>query len=162
MHANQDTHQDQNKEAEIPEGANVYAILVEDDEQRPRIMEQYFGPHAVLVEAAMFQWMSALCEDYAGGYWEMFTISTGGCFLVPPCTPDQVRVSVPSNGYEGRMSPRAAGIVALLFAISHQQAVLIQRSGMDEDTDRLSDSYAMLRHFAIGLPDAEEILSAID
>ena len=81
---------------------------------------------------------------------------------MPPCTPDQVRVSVPSNGYEGRMSPRAAGIVALLFAISHQQAVLIQRSGMDEDTDRLSDSYAMLRHFAIGLPDAEEILSAID
>ncbi len=65
-----------------------------------------------------------------------------------------VRLSVDSNGYEGRMSADAAGITVCLFAFS---LLSFERQG-----DVYSRHFHWLRDFALGHVEAGEIFAAID
>jgi len=97
------------------------------DALRPGFMARLFGTRILgLGEAQVFNWMDRLSPDYGGGYWEFFELSNGGLFLAPEdaCCPlvdgqRRLRIRVDGNGYEGLMSPQAAGLLATSFALNH-------------------------------------------
>ena len=52
------------------------------------------------------------------GFWDFIELSNGGFYMAPQHE-GTFRFSVDTNGYEGEMSPDAAGITVCLFAYSH-------------------------------------------
>ncbi|WP_394854163.1 antirestriction protein [Serratia marcescens] len=46
---------------------------------------QHFGdiPQWLHLESPIFSWLNLLCKDYHGDYWEFYTLSNGGAFIIP-------------------------------------------------------------------------------
>lgn len=93
----------------VPEG-NRLATL-------PRI----FGPqHMMAFESRVYHWMRELTEGserpYTGGLWDYYTLSNGG-FYMAPALDGEMTLTSPS-GNSGKMSVKAAGITASLYAVN--------------------------------------------
>ncbi|OOG28854.1 hypothetical protein B1C78_00530 [Thioalkalivibrio denitrificans] len=132
--------------------AAVTAVQVPGDE-RIGTMPSVFGKHMIVAEAMVYDMMGRLCDTYHGAYWQFFRLSNGGFYMAPEHD-GNMKISWPMNGYEGEMSPDAAGIVACLFAFS-----LMAERTTDE---RFIDLFHALREFAAGHPECRKILAAID
>src|SRR2546429_9757582 len=91
----------------IPEGERLEAL--------PR----HFGRLMMQVEGAIYDSMRMLAREYSGGLWTFNELSNGG-FYMSPDIPGPLKIHCHMNGYEGEMSPDAAGITACLFALSHR------------------------------------------
>lgn len=122
--------------------------------QRRGFLPKLFGQHFMKGEAYVYAWMSRLCEEYQGGYWEFYDLSNGGGFLAPTHRQTPMKLSWASNYFEGSMTAEAAGIVATLYALSH----LANETG----DDLLIDHYDLLRDYAQEHPEAGLIFGAID
>jgi hypothetical protein len=83
----------------------------------------------------------------------MVELTNGGFYLRTGSEP--VAFRVPSNGFEGVMSPDAAGITVCLFAYSHLSFQF------PADTCLSRHSF-LLRAYAIEHPEASLIFAAID
>lgn len=67
-------------------------------------------------EALVYFWMGILSKDYRGGRWDYYRTSNAAMYLAPQ-RPKILRISVVSNGFVGKLSADAAGIVATIYAL---------------------------------------------
>lgn len=109
--------------------------------------------NTMLLQEFAFRWAQRLYADYNGGTWDFVHASNESAYMALPGN-QQMRVVVPTNGYEGTMSSDAAGIVATLFALSD----LANRT----EDDRIIELYYKLRELASEHAESREILRAID
>jgi hypothetical protein len=123
------------------------------ESERLTMLPRHFGRHMMTVERAVYNFMRSLVNDYAGGYWKFVELSNGGCYMAPE-TSKAFQVRVDGNGYEGSMSPEAAGITVCLFAFSHLSFQI--------EDESLSKHYYWLRDFAFEHREASAIFAAID
>ncbi len=128
-----------------------------DDAQRMTVPAGLFGVHfAARVEPYVFGIARTLSSDYDGGYWEFYTLSSGG-FYMAPSGEEFFRVRC-ENGYEGTMSGDALGIVCCLYAYSH-----LSFAGPDALAGECARQYHLLREWALaGHAEAPAILAATD
>ena len=113
-----------------------------------------FGKNSYLKgEHAAYQWMRQLCQEYTGGYWRFFALSTGGCFMAPEGH-TSYRMTNAMNWSDETISAQAAGIVVTLFALS-----TLLHSEADEC---LIYNYHCLHDFLAGHDEAQAMLRLID
>ena len=134
-------------------GTPVVARRVEDSE-RLMTLPRHFGDRLLAFEGAVYDLMRRFSPDYRGGFWEFIELSNGG-FYMSPQHEGSFRFSVDTNGYEGEMSPDAAGITVCLFAYSHL-------SFRYPDHIVFADRFHRLREFALEHAEAAAIFAAID
>lgn len=129
------------------------ATLVAED-NRLLFLPSFFGPKYMLRgEALVYGWMNRLCEIYNGGYWQFYDTTNRACYMAPDMD-SPVEISVDGNGFHGKMSADAAGIVATLFALG--------QLAQETREDHLIDFYHLLRNFAYKHPESSAIFRAID
>ena len=124
------------------------------DSERLTTIPRHFGDRLLVFEGAVYDFMRRFSPDYRGGFWDFTELSNGG-FYMSPQHEGTFRFSVDTNGYEGEMSPDAAGITVCLFAYSHL-------SFRYPDDDAFGDHFHLLRAFAIEHAEAAAIFAAID
>lgn len=135
----------------VNDSASITAARV-PDEERMNTLPRHFGRHLLSVENAIYAWLRELSGEYSGGYWHFYELSNGGFYMAPQCESLQLRVD--GNGYDGRMSGDAAGIVACLFALSHLSFRI--------PNDMLSRHFHQLLEFAAEHREASAIIAATD
>jgi hypothetical protein len=124
------------------------------DTERLQFLPRHFGRQMLLVERTVYAHLEHLSIDYRGGFWDYYELSNGGCFMKPE-RHGGYRMEVEGNGFRGKLDAECAGIVAMLFALSHLS--------MGYPTlERLAERYHQLHAFACEHPDANLILAAID
>lgn len=115
-----------------------------------------FGIHFPLnIEPTVYSITSHIAPDYAGGYWDFYTLSNGG-FYMQPATETMFDV-ICDNGYEGKLSGEALGVTVCLYAYSH-----LSFSDNDHCVDIYAKHYHLLREFMLEHSEATNILKAID
>nr|WP_290467183.1 antirestriction protein [Aeromonas salmonicida]WIW80815.1 Antirestriction protein [Aeromonas salmonicida subsp. salmonicida] len=124
------------------------------DSKRMDMMPKYFGRWMMKTEGNIYGWLKEICESYKGGYWDMWEVSNGAFFMVPPARDEGYNLSVNSNGFEGVLTAHATGIVACLFAYYYMWEMT--------DDDRFVQLYHSLRAYALTLDERSLIYSAID
>ena len=122
------------------------------DAERIVTLPNHFGRHCLTVEDAIYHWLRELSEDYQGGYWHFYELSTGGFYMAPES--ESLRLRVDGNRHEGTLSGDAAGITACLFAFSH-----LSFRFRDETFSR---HFHWLREFATEHREASAIFAATD
>lgn len=124
------------------------------EDARLDFLPRYCGPLFGVVQSAVFNALTELSVGACqGGYWEFYELSNGGFFMAP-IRKDNIRIVCTGNGYDGGMTPEAAGITATMFAIGR---VLFQFP-----QDELCEHYYRLRDYAMDHDEAWSILAAID
>ena len=125
------------------------------ESERLSIVDGLFGMSYMLkLEPAVFSIAEALAEEYTGGYWEFHDLSNGG-FYMAPRHDTEFTVSC-ENGFEGKLSPDAFGIVVCLHTFSELSF------GDDRLAQTCSTQYHFLREYAAEHPEARLIYRAID
>lgn len=145
---------------QIPTPASAKAtssspIVAKDvpDGQRMTFLPRRFGSRLVLAaESMLYEWLRRLSPDYTGGIWRFVDLSNGG-FYMAPYGDTPLRVRWDDNGFDGQLSPDAAGIVATLFTLSH-----LSFAGHEA----LADAYQQLLDYAASHPESASIFRAID
>jgi hypothetical protein len=142
------------------------ATLVSESD-RTAFLPRLAGKHAMPFEARAFDFAEHFLPGYLGGMWDFYEVGEDGLgFMVPPLTdapglPAGLHeIGVPSNGYTGRVSAEAAGIIITLFALNHTYHSIRGRS--DDEEDFLADRYQALLDYACEHPEAAAIGGAID
>ena len=123
------------------------------DSKRMDMMPKYFGRWMIKTEGNIYGWLGHICKSYNGGYWDMWEVSNGAFFMVPPAKDEGYSLSVDSNGFEGVLTAHATGIVACLFTYS---ALSFQ------GCETCGEMYHLLLDYAEQHPEASLIFSAID
>jgi len=86
------------------------------DEAWLNTVTRHFGDYQLTVEEAVHGWLQEISEDFPGP-WHTYELSNGGLFMAPAL--ESARIQVASNGYRGRLSGDAAGVLVSLFALNH-------------------------------------------
>ena len=134
-------------------GTPVVARRVQDSE-RLTSLPRHFGNRLLAFEGAVYDLMRRFSPDYRGGFWDFTELSNGG-FYMSPEHEGTFRFLIDTNGYEGEMSPDAAGITVCLFAYSHL-------SFRYSEDDVFASHFHRLRKFAMEHAEASAIFAAID
>ena len=138
-----------NQTAETP---SIVATLV-PEERRMDILPRYFGRHMIRGENAVYTAMESLCDANCHGSWNYVELSNG-TFYMAPRMDGPLTISCDGNGYTGKMSSDAAGIVATLFALNAM--------AWSTEDETLTDLYHRLLAFVPSHAEAREIFAAID
>lgn len=132
----------------------IFNIVV-PEAQRMNVVDKLFGIQYVLIlEPAVFRFAETLASKYKGAYWTFHTLGNGGFYMSPRS--DTIFAVGCENGFEGKLSADALGIVACLYAYSHLSF------GDDEFAETCAAQYHLLREFVFQHPEAKKILRAID
>ncbi len=123
------------------------------ESQRLAAIVRHFGKYSLEFETLLYQMMEGLSPDYQGGYWAFYELSNGGFYMVPTGRPSY-QIEVAGNGFDGRLSAEAAGLVAAVFALNY----LISET----DSEAVLGKYEQLLDFAGQHQEAGLIFSAID
>ena len=125
------------------------------ESQRMNVVDKLFGIQYVLVlEPAIFRFAETLAPAYTGAYWTFHTLGNGG-FYMSPRSGTIFAVSC-ENGYEGKLSADALGIVACLYAFS----ALSFGDGAFAET--CAEQYHLLREYVFQHTEAKQVLRSID
>lgn len=116
-------------------------------------LPRHFGVMGIVVEHAVYGTLARMAENYRGGYWHYHELDNGGFYMAPENDTPYLLI-VEGNGYEGIVSPDAAGIVACAMAYSH----LSFRS----DGPLFAKAFHQLRAYIFTHPEHAEILQALD
>lgn len=108
----------------------------------------------IRLEPAVFDIAGRLAPEYNGGYWQFYALSNGGFYMAPQS--DTVFAVSCENGFEGKLSADALGIVACLYAYSHLSF------GEGAFAEKCAEHYHLLREFMMGHAEVRAILGAID
>ena len=141
-----------------PESAIVATRVPEH--RRMKFLPKYLGSNLLDMshrESSLYTLMAQLSSDYTGGMWHFYELSNGAFYMAPDYS-QPMQMDVQGNGFSGRMSPDAAGIVATLFALS----AFAMRTIDTPEGDRFADHYHGLRDFVLAHPERGLILNAID
>lgn len=134
-----------------PNGSIVATIVPES--RRMEFLPLHFGVKMMMrLEIGVYGWMSRLCSAYNGGLWAFIELSNGGAYMVPTGA-EYFDLRVEGNGFDGRVSPDAAGVIATTFALNE----LIWKGH-----DAAREKYDQLYDFIVEHADREAILRAID
>lgn len=132
--------------------AGITRILV-PHEKRITFLPRVFGSrHMIEGESMVYAWMSSLCPEYRGGFWDFYDLSNGG-FYLRLASDRSFAVHVDGNGFTGVMSADAASITASLFAINHL---------LFKGASHLDDAFYALRDYARQHEEGTSIIRAID
>lgn len=123
------------------------------EDNRMNFMPKHLGRHLWQGQNLFPAYLERMSPDYSGAYWEFFELSNGGWYIAP-MSDQHFNMSWSGNGYEGEMSADAAGITASLYALCHLANTT--------EEDAIISAYHLLRDFAVGHPEGQEILAAID
>lgn len=138
--------------AKAARSSPIVAKDVPDGKRQDFLPWRFGSRHALRAESMLYDWMQQLSPDYIGAIWRFVNLSNGGFYLAPyGDTPMQVRWE--DNGFDGKLSPNAAGIVATLLTLSH-----LSFAGHEE----LADAYQLLLDYAASHPENASIFRAID
>lgn len=123
---------------------------------RLAFVDKLFGINYVLkLEPTVFRFAEQLAAPiYNGGYWQFFALSNGGFYMAPRLS-TIFDVSC-ENGFEGKLSADALGLVAFLYSYSHLSF------GGDGFAETCAGQYHLLREHMFGHPEVRSILGAID
>lgn len=134
---------------------NIITNNIVPEVDRMAIVDRLFGIAYVLkLEPAVFSIAEALSEEYRGGFWEFHELTNGGFYMAPRFD-TELTLSC-ENGFEGKMSPDAFGITAMLYAYSELSF------GDDRLAQVCAEHYHLLREYAAQHPEAKLIHQAID
>lgn len=123
---------------------------------RIAIPAQQFKQHFPFkIEPTIYNIARMLCPGYQGAYWDFYTLSNNGFFMVPDI--DESVSIICQNGYEGRISKEAFGIIVCLYAYSHLSFVKVSALAAMS-----SEHFHALREFALQHAEAAAILEAVD
>lgn len=125
------------------------------DSHRIHFWPKYFGqvPKWVLIEPQVFGWLDRWCDDYRGDFWDFYTLSNGGAFMVPGTEQDYVLLNA-LNGNGATVSREAAGIAACLMAYSHHAC--------RTESEEMTEHFYRLREYALQHIESNAIFSLID
>ena len=121
--------------------------------QRLRTLPRVIGPLYLSFENTVYNMMGHYCTNYAGGYWEFYTLSNGGFYMAPDQS-QPMTIIVDGNGFSGELSADAAGVFITLMALN-------QFAWRSRD-ERFADLFYQLHEFALNHTEANAILRAID
>jgi hypothetical protein len=125
------------------------------ESQRMAVVDKLFGIQYVLVlEPAVFRFAETLAPAYAGAYWTFHTLDHGGFYMGPRL--DTIFAVSCENGYEGKLSADALGMVACLYAFSALSF------GNGTFAEACADQYHLLREYVFQHAEAKAILRVID
>lgn len=125
------------------------------ESERMAVVDKLFGIQYVLVlEPAVFRFAETLARKYKGAYRTFHTLENGG-FYMAPRSDTNFAVSC-ENGFEGKLSADALGIVSCLYAFS----ALSFGEGTFAET--CAEQYHLLREYVFQATEARAILRAID
>jgi len=130
----------------------IYSTKVKQS-QRMAFLPKHTGRNFLRFESLIYSTMSSVCAEYNGGYWDFFDLSNGGFYMAMDLHP-KISIFVDGNGYDGRMSSDAAGIVATLFALNRLIWVT--------ESDELCSKYELLLDYAEQHKESGKIFAAID
>lgn len=138
----------------INNDSTLTASLV-NDEGRQSFWLQHFGdiPQWLHLESPIFSWLNLLCKDYHGDYWEFYTLSNGGAFIIPS-TERKYALFNALNGNSATVRHEAAGIIACLITYSHHAC--------RTECDAMTEHYYCLRDYALSHPESNAIMRIID
>ena len=151
---------------------NPLSIQLVPEAERMAFVDKLFGISYVLtLEPTVFQFAEQLAAEYNGGYWNFYALSNGGFYMAPrngPQAPrsDALLTVVCDNGFEGKLSADALGIVSCLYAysnLSFGDGVAINgATSYGTFAEACADHYHLLREYMFGHAEACSILRAID
>jgi hypothetical protein len=131
----------------------VERALLAGSVQRSEIFRKHFSGLCAVAENLIYEWMDRLCEDYHGGYWNIYELSNGGFYMAPK-TDARFEVCCFGFGDSVRLSADGAGLVATLFAVNQ----LANSAG----EDHIIELYYLIRDYVFGHDEAGKIFRAID
>ncbi|CFR01965.1 antirestriction ArdB family protein [Yersinia frederiksenii] len=125
------------------------------DAQHIHFWPKYFGqvPKWALIEPQVFRWLHRLCADYHGDFWDFYTLSNGGAFMVPSTEQDYVLFNA-LNGNGATVSREAVGITACLMAYSHHACCT--------ENELMTEHFYRLRAYALHHSKSNAIFALID
>ena len=128
-------------------------------------VDKLFGISYVLkLEPIVFRFAEQLAAEYKGGYWQFFALSNGG-FYMSPRTNSIFDVAC-DNGFEGKLSADALGIVACLYSYSNlsfgDTSSGVPNTGVGAFAGACADHYHLLREYMFVHAEVRNILRAID
>ena len=132
----------------------IIASLVAEDE-RLAFLPKFFKSKIMLkAESLTYGWMREFCSLYKGGYWNFYTLSNGGFYMAPVMDSALIMLRCDMNGFKGRLSSHAAGIIVTLYMLNYLVC--------DEENEYLIPAYYQLREFASQHAEKKLIYQAID
>ncbi len=124
------------------------------EERRLDMLPKLFGLRLMIHgEHAVYDFMRAMCSAYGGGLWEFFELPNGAVYMVPTGA-ENFDLKWHGNGYEGRVSAHAAGIIVTLCALSEMS--------FRDRTDTCAENYHKLREVLALHPEGSQIYLATD
>lgn len=134
--------------------SNITRRLVAEQERISHTAKLFGLNFPMRLEPAIFNVAANLASDYSGGFWEFYELSNGG-FYMAPVSDKKFSVSC-ENGFEGKLSADAFGLVVSLFAFSHLSF------GESSFAEACAEHFHLLREFVLDHPEADSIMRAID
>lgn len=123
------------------------------DNKRLEFLPRYVGNQYKPYEKAIYDFLSKVCEDYNGGYWNYYSLSNGGFYMALD-TSATLEIEQPNNYYYGIISADAACIAVNLFVLCHFAWTV--------DEEWFTLCFHKLRAYALQHKEAKEILKFID
>ena len=134
---------------------NIITRHLVPEAHRMAFVDKLFGISYVLkLEPTVFRFAEQLATNYDYGYWQFFSLSNGGFYMAPRSNTTFNMVC--DNGYEGKLSADALGIVSCLYGFSNLSF------GEGAFADTCANQYHLLREYIFGHPEVKAILRAID
>jgi len=120
---------------------------------RSGCLARHFGMDHLTVEAWVYHMMARLCAEYDGGYWHYYELSNGGFYMACNAA-DYFDLAVQGNGFMGRVTADAAGVITCAMVYSHLSFML--RDGA------MGRAFLLLREYVDAHAEAGRILAALD
>ncbi|MBD8828985.1 antirestriction protein [Pseudomonas sp. CFBP 13602] len=135
----------------------IVTCTIVADGDRLNFLPTFFGKYYMAAEGLLYTHARKFVQGYNGGFWNYFTLSNGGCFAALD-TQETQHIVIADNYCSEHMSAEAAGITLTLFVFGRLLGANIPES----ESDKFIELYHKLRDFALGHPEAQSILTAID
>lgn len=134
-------------------GERVVSARRVEESGRIDCLPRHFGVMGIVAEHSVYGMLAHMSENYRGGYWHYYELDNGG-FYMAPYGDKPYLLLVEGNGYEGVVSPDAAGIVACAMVYSH---LSFRWEGA-----QFVRAFHQLREFIFTHREHAEILQALD
>jgi len=131
------------------------AIVAED--ARLEFYPEFLGKYFMAGENLLYVHANRFVQGYTGGHWNYYTLSNGGFFAALDSDQKQHLV-IPLNYCSEVMSAEAAGVTLTLFMLGRLLCARIPQV----EAERITELYYKLRDYAVGHPEGQAILTAID
>lgn len=121
--------------------------------QRLSFLPKHLKKEYLSFESKAYNVMDNICTNYHGGYWNFYELSNNGFYIAPRLT-ETLDIVIQDNGYRGRVSCQAAGIIATTYALNNLAWLT--------ESEVIIDKYYLLLDFARQHHEFKEIFAAID